>query len=93
MEAKTAVGQNPLKTSYNRSALFFFLFNKWFTPYDQTFTGELQGLVPPAGCNPAPAHKKIDHTASNHPKDRALLPLALLRENTNLLTKRIGLQE
>lgn len=55
MEAKTAVGQNPLKTSYNRSALFFFLFNKWFTPYDQTFTGELQGLVPPAGCNPAPS--------------------------------------
>lgn len=40
-----------------------------------------------------PAHKKIDHTASNHPKDRALLPLALLRESTNLLTKRIGLQE
>lgn len=34
-----------------------------------------------------------DQTASNHPKDLALLPLALLRKSTNLLTKRIGLDK
>lgn len=91
MGVKIVVGQNPQETSHIRCAVFW---NKWFTLCNQTFAGEPWVLVPRAGCGPAPSsQKKKDHTASNRPEDLALLPLALLRESSNLLTKRTGFQE
>jgi len=92
MEAKIAAGQNPQEASHVGSAIFW---NKHFTLHNQTFAGEQRGLVPGAGCSPVPSSqkKKKRCMASNHPEDLALLPLAVLRESTNLLTKRTGLQE